>query len=74
MERKENDYRKICFYCASVYEERDKEILTCPVCGKTVHLLEYEKVMRNIRQAVFRGWTCRIEYEHEDDGRRYYTE
>lgn len=36
MERKENDYRKICFYCASVYEEKDKEILTCPVCGKTI--------------------------------------
>lgn len=37
MERKENDYRKICFYCASVYEEKDKEILTCPICGKTIH-------------------------------------
>lgn len=55
MERKENDYRKICFYCASVYEEKDKEILICPVCGKTIHLSEYEKVMKNIRQAVFRG-------------------
>ncbi|MCI9035627.1 MAG: hypothetical protein HFJ08_16605 [Lachnospiraceae bacterium] len=74
MERKENDYRKICFYCASVYEEKDKEILTCPICGKTIHLSEYEKVMKNIRQAVFQGWTCRIEYEHEDNGRRYYTE
>lgn len=48
--------------------------MTCPVCGKTIHLSEYEKVMKNIRQAVFRGWTCRIEYEHEDDDRRYYTE
>ena len=48
--------------------------MTCPVCGKTIHLSEYEKVMKNIRQAVFRGWTCRIEYEHEDDGRRYYIE
>ena len=65
---------KICFYCASVYEEKDKEILTCPICGKTIHLSEYEKVMKNIRQAVFQGWTCRIEYEHEDNGRRYYTE
>ncbi len=37
MERKENDYRKICFYCASIYEERDKKILNCPVCGKTIH-------------------------------------
>ena len=30
--------------------------------------------MKNIRQAVFRGWTYRIEYENEENGRRYYTE
>lgn len=74
MERKEDDNRKICFYCASVYEEKDKEKLNCPVCGKIIYLSEYEKVMKNIRQAVFEGWTCRIEYENEDEGRRYYTE
>ena len=31
--------------------------------------------MQGIRQAVFGGWTCRVEYEGaEDDGKRYYTE
>lgn len=47
-----------------------QQVLICPICGKSVHLSEYEKVMKNIRQAVFRGWTCRIEYENEDDGRK----
>lgn len=74
MDHKENDYRKMCFHCASIYESEDEELLTCPVCGKSIHLSEYEKVMQSIRQAVFRGWTCRIEYENEDNGKRYYTE
>jgi len=53
----------------------DGEILTCPVCGRSIPSSEYERVMQSIRQAVFRGWTCRVEYENtEDDGKRYYTE
>lgn len=31
--------------------------------------------MQGIRQAVFGGWTCRIQYENEkDEGKYYYTE
>ena len=75
MDHKEGDFRKICFHCASIYEMEDEEILTCPVCGKSILLSEYERVMQGIRQAVFGGWTCREEYEGaEDDGKRYYTE
>ena len=75
MDHKENDFRKICFHCASIYEMEDGEILTCPVCGRSMQLSEYERIMHSIRQAVFRGWTCRVEYENaEDDGKRYYTE
>lgn len=75
MDHKEGDFRKICFHCASIYETEDGEILTCPVCGKSILLSEYEKVMQGIRQAVFGGWTCRKRYDGvEDDGRRYYTE
>ena len=75
MDHKEGDFRKICFHCASIYETEDGEILTCPVCGKSILSSEYEKVMQGIRQAVFGGWTCRERYGGaEDDGRRYYTE
>ena len=75
MDHKEGDFRKICFHCASIYETEDGEILTCPVCDKSILSSEYEKVMQGIRQAVFGGWTCRAEYEGaEDDGKRYYTE
>ena len=75
MDHKEGDFRKICFHCASIYEMEGEEILTCPVCGKSILLSEYEKVMQGIRQAVFGGWTCRERYDGvEDDGRRYYTE
>lgn len=75
MDHKEGDFRKICFHCASIYEMGDREILTCPVCGRSILLSEYERVMQSIRQAVFGGWTCRERYEGaEDDGRRYYTE
>lgn len=75
MDHKEGDLRKICFHCASIYEIEDGEILTCPVCGRSIPVSEYERVMQGIRQAVFGGWTCRERYEGaEDDGRRYYTE
>ena len=75
MDHKEGDFRKICFHCASIYETEDGEILTCPVCDKSILSSEYEKVMQGIRQAVFGGWTCRERYGGaEDDGRRYYTE
>lgn len=75
MRHKENDFRKICFHCASIYEMEDGEILICPVCGKSIQLSEYERRMQSIRQAVFGGWTCRVRYEDaEDDGKRYYTE
>lgn len=36
MDHKEGDFRKICFHCASIYETEDGEILTCPVCGKSI--------------------------------------
>ncbi len=55
MDHKENDFRKICFHCASIYEMEDGEILTCPVCGRSIPSSEYERVMKSIRQAVFRG-------------------
>lgn len=75
MDHKENDFRKICFHCASIYEMEDGEILVCPICGRSILSSEYERVMQNIRQAVFGGWTCRVEYEEaEDAGKRYYTE
>lgn len=75
MNHKKNDFRKICFHCASIYEMEDKEILECPVCGRSIQLSEYERVMQSIRRAVFGGWTCRVRYEGaEDDGKRYYTE
>lgn len=75
MDHKEDDFRKICFHCASIYEMEDGEILTCPFCGRSIPTSEYERVMQGIRQAVFGGWTCRAEYEGaEDDGKRYYTE
>ena len=75
MDHKENDFRKICFHCASIYEMEDGEILTCPVCGRSIQLSMYERIMQSIRQAVFGGWTCRIEYEDaKDDGKLYYTE
>lgn len=74
MDHNEKDYRKICFHCASVYVQEDDGLLICPVCGRSIQLSDYEKVMQNIRRAVFEGWTCRIEYENEDSGRRYYTE
>lgn len=74
MNHKENDFRKICLHCASIYESEDEEVITCPVCGKSIQLSEYEGLMQSIRLAVFSGWTCRIRYEKEDDGRRYYTE
>lgn len=74
MDHKENDFRKICFHCASIYESEDSELLVCPVCGKEIKFSDYEGVLKNIRMAVFSGWTCRIEYENEESGRRYYTE
>lgn len=75
MNHKENDLRKICFHCASVYELEDEETLTCPFCSKSIQLSEYERVMQSIRKAVFGGWTCRVEYENaENEGKRYYTE
>lgn len=75
MYHKENDFRKICFHCASIYEMEDGEILICPVCGKSIQFSEYERQMQSIRQAVFGGWTSRVMYENaEDDGKRYYTE
>lgn len=75
MDHKENDFRKICFRCASIYEMEDGEILTCPVCGRSIQLSMYERIMQSIRQAVFEGWTCRVEYEDaKDDEKRYYTE
>ena len=75
MHHKENDFRKICFHCASIYEMEDGKILTCPVCGKSIQFSEYERRMQSIRQAVFGGWICRVRYENaEDDGKRYYTE
>lgn len=75
MHHKENDFRKICFHCASIYEMEDGDILICPVCGKSIQLTEYERRMQSIRQAVFGGWTCRVEYEDaKDDGKLYYTE
>lgn len=75
MRHKENDFRKICFHCASIYEMEDGEILTCPVCGKSIQFSEYERRMQSIRRAVFGGWTSRVMYENgEDDGKRYYTE
>ncbi len=75
MDHKENDFRKICFHCASIYEIEDREIFTCPVCGRSIPSSEYERIMQNIRQAVFGGWTCRVEYEDsEGNGKRYYTE
>lgn len=75
MDHKEDDFRKICFHCASIYEMEDGEILTCPVCRRSIPTSEYERVMQGIRQAVFGGWTCRERYDGvEDDGRRYYTE
>lgn len=75
MNHKENDFRKICFYCASIYEAEDKEVLVCPICGKSISVAEYERIMQGMRQAVFGGWTCRIQYENEkNEGKRYYTE
>lgn len=75
MNHRENDFRKICFRCASIYEAEDKELLICPICGKSIRISEYEKIMQGMRQAVFGGWTCRIQYENEKDkGKRYYTE
>lgn len=75
MEHKENDFRKICFHCGSIYEMEDGEILICPFCGRSIRLSKYEHVMQSIRQTVFGGWTCRIQYENvEDNGIRYYTE
>ena len=63
MDHKEDDFRKICFHCASIYEMEDGEILTCPFCGRSIPTSEYERVMQGIRQSVFGGWTCRAEYE-----------
>ena len=75
MNHKENDFRKICFYCASIYEAEDKELLVCPICGKSIPMSEYERIMQGMRQAVFGGWTCRIQYENEkNEGKHYYTE
>lgn len=74
MDHKENDFRKICFQCAYIYELEDEEIIKCPACGKSMQLSEYERIMQGIRQAVFAGWTCRTQYENNDDGMRYYTE
>ena len=75
MNHKENDFRKICFHCASIYEAEDKELLVCPICGKSIQTSEYERIMQSMRQAVFGGWTCRIQYENEkDEGKHYYTE
>ena len=75
MYHKENDFRNICFYCASIYEAEDKEVLVCPICGKSISVAEYERIMQGMRQAVFGGWTCRIQYENEkNEGKRYYTE
>ena len=75
MNHKENDFRKICFHCASIYEAEDKELLVCPICGKSIQTSEYERIMQSIRQAVFGGWTCRIQYENEKhEWKHYYTE
>ena len=30
-----------------------------------VYRAEYERIMQGMRQAVFGGWTCRIQYENE---------
>lgn len=65
----------MCFYCASIYEAEDKELLVCPICGKSIPMSEYERIMQGMRQAVFGGWTCRIQYENEkNEGKHYYTE
>ena len=44
MNHKENDFRKMCFYCASIYEAEDKELLVCPICGKSIPMSEYERM------------------------------
>lgn len=74
MTHKENDERKICFYCSHIFCSKQEGDFHCPKCGSVIREAEYEKVMKNVRQAVFRGWTCKIQYENEDDGKRYYTE
>lgn len=72
MNHREDDFRKICFHCASIYEAEDRELLVCPICGKSIPISEYERIMQGIRQAVFGGWTCRIQYENEKDEEKYY--
>lgn len=74
MEHKRGDNRKICFNCASIYEEKDEEILKCPICCKSISRNEYEKIMSCIRPIVFSSWTCRKQYENDKSGMRYYTE
>ena len=55
MNHREDDFRKICFHCASIYEAEDRELLVCPICGKSIPISEYERIMQGIRQAVFGG-------------------
>ena len=40
MDHKEDDFRKICFQCAAIYESADSELLVCPVCGKEIKLYD----------------------------------
>lgn len=74
MNHKEGDIRKICYSCAHIYNSEETSTLICPKCGFNISQSAYEDIMKNVRQAVFEGWTCRREYETEVDGVRYYTE
>lgn len=56
---------KICFACASIYEGSDSQFLVCPNCGHKVSIEQYESILQDARDAMYFGWTYRLQYEHD---------
>lgn len=56
---------KICFACAAIYEGENRPFLVCPNCGHQVSLEQYESILQDARDALYFGWTYRLQYEHD---------
>lgn len=56
---------KICFFCATVFEESNEKVLQCPCCGEKVMVNKYELILKDVRDAVHYGWDYRRRYEKD---------
>lgn len=55
----------LCFSCANVFRLKKEMNLTCPECGFTVNLDNYEKLFKYANDAVYFGYCYRKTYEKD---------